>query len=267
VKRKQAVFSLEGTDFYVDLDKKVLAQVGNASNEISFINNMKDMGTHYQLLYDKEEINAKGEIFDPKQIVPIEVPPLSVLDPDGMAEKYQITVAAMQGKTDFEIMVDQDLLKQRLDGVLPKIEICEEQYIVELRLNELRHEEHSPQINLKKFDLAPDGATYQAFYHPLIKQIVEPDHHLTAIPEGLVMIEIPNELKLDPVGAARKYGLEEKDVLRLFPIQKALKARTIAVEDTGLPALVQRNVQNQKEAEKQQKLLRQRCGQSIKPRR
>ncbi|SDF15698.1 hypothetical protein SAMN05216464_113148 [Mucilaginibacter pineti] len=253
MKRKQAVFTIEGTDFAADIDRMALVQIGNSANEISFINDMKDLGTHYQLLYLPDKISAAQALFDKNKVVEIRVPPLVQLDPEGMAEKYGCPIADLAGKTDFEVMVDQELLGRRLAGELPQIEICGDKYFVDLRLNQLRHEDFNPQINMKRLDLSSDGTTYQAFYQPLIKQVVEPDHNLTAIPEGLVMIEIPNELKLDPVGAARKYGLEEKDVLRMFPIQKELKAKQISVEDTGLPALVQRNRQNQQQEEKQQR--------------
>jgi hypothetical protein len=260
MKRKQPVFTIEGTDFYVDIDQQVLVQIENVDNRISFINHMQDFGTHYQLLYDKEAAGAKQQVFDPKQIVTISVPPLTQLDPEGMAGKYGLPISQLCGKTDFEVMVDQDLLAKRMVGALPEIEICGEKYFVDLRLNELRHENFSPQINLKQLDLSPDGESYLAFYHPLLKQIIAADQHLTSIPEGLVRIEIPNELKLDPVGAARKYGLEEKDVLRLFPIRQKLEARVIPAAETGLPALVQRNRQNQQQGEhhqqKQPKKLR-----------
>jgi hypothetical protein len=96
-------------------------------------------------------------------------------------------------------------------------------------------------LSLKSFELRPDGRTYEAYYHPVIKQVVQIDPGLTEFPDGVVKIQIPNEIGLDPVAAARAYRINERELLRRYPIQKNLKAEVIALSETHIPALIQRN--------------------------
>lgn len=240
--RPLPIFTIEGITFLVDLDKQVLRQTNDLSNEISFIKDMLDKGTHYRLFYDPERKNVPRQTYDPMQLKEIEVPPLVTLDPEGMAARYGTTVEQLKGKTDFEVIVDQELLEQRLSGALPRINIAGEQFIVDLRLQELRHAQHfHPVLSLKSFNLSNDGWKYEAFYHPVMKQVVRIDPKLTEFPDSVIKIELPNEIGLDPIGAARGYGLNMRDLLRLHPIRRELKATVIPLSETHIPALIQSN--------------------------
>ena len=235
-------FTIKDTCFLVDIEKQVLRQTNDLSNEISFIKDMQDKGNHYLLNYDFVEKRCPGVILDPLTIIDVQVPPLVELDPEGMAAKYGITVEQLKGKTDFEVIVDQELLALRHKGVLPQINIAGEQFIVDLRLQELRHASNfHPVISLKSFDLTNDGWKYEAFYHPMMKQLVGIDPKLTEFPDGVIKIQLPNEIGLDPVGTARQYGMGERELLRRHPIQKELKAAVIPLSETNIPALIQRN--------------------------
>ena len=236
------IFKIHDTDFVVDIEKLVLREVQRPENEISFIDHMQDKGDHYLFHYDFVERTCSPAVLDPLTFIEVKVPPLTVLDPDGMSEKYQVPANQLAGKADFEVMVDQELLAGRLKGELPKINIAGELFIVDLRLHELRHAKNfHPVLSLKSFDLADDGKYFQAFYHPVIKQVVQIDPKLTEFPDGVVRVRLPNELGLDPVAVARQYGIDEKDVLRRYPLQKGLKADVIPLSETGIPALIQRN--------------------------
>jgi hypothetical protein len=240
--RQVPIFTIEGTSFLVDVDKQVLRQTNDQDNEISFINNMQDHGTFYRLLYDLNEKRAAEDLFDQNRVKVIDVPRLTELDPEGMSAKYGISEEQLKGKTDFEVIVDQELLQQRLNGQLPKINIAGEDYIIDLRLQELRPaKDFSPAISLRYLDLSADGEYYLAYFHPAIRQVVPVDPKLTELPDGVIQLQIPNELRLDPIAMARKYGMEENEVLRRYPIQKNLKADVIPLHETGLPALIQRN--------------------------
>lgn len=240
--RQVLIFTIEGTSFLVDLDKQVLRQTNDQDNEISFINNMQDHGTFYRLLYDLDEKRAAEDLFDQNRVKVIDLPPLTELDPEGMAVKYGIPESRLKGKTDFEVIVDQDWLAERRSGVLPRIHIAGEEFTVDLRLQELRHTRNFfPVISLKSFELTGDGEYYQAFYHPAMKQTVSIDPKLTEFPESVVQIRLPNELGLDPVATARRYGIDENDLLRRYPPKKDLKAAVIPLADTGIPALIRHN--------------------------
>lgn len=237
--REPVIYQFENTSFVVDIDRQTLRQTDNPDNEISFINQMQDMGDHYLLSWDAATKNAGDNPDRVKQLI---IPPLSALDPEGMSEKHGMPLEQMAGKTDFEIIVDQEALKARLDGTLPQIDIAGDKFIVDLRLHELRHAEYFfPVISLKSLDLTDDGWHFEAFYEPIMKQVVAIDPKLTEFPNGVVKIKLPNELGLDPVGTARIYGMSERDLLRRYPIQKELKALVIPLSETNVPRLIQQN--------------------------
>jgi len=237
--RQPAIYSIDQITFLVDIEKQVLRQTNDPGNEISFINQMTDMGDHYMLAWDPA---AKNAGFDREKVEPVIVPQLTVLDPEGMSEKYRVPVDQLEGKSDFEVIVDQEALTLREKGVLPRINIAGEAFIIDLRLRELRHAANfHPVISLKSLELTGDGWHYEAYYHPVMKQVVEIDPKLLEFPEGVVKIKLPNEIGLDPVATAIKYGMNERELLRRYPIQKELKAEIIPLSETNIPAMIRRN--------------------------
>lgn len=137
-----------------------------------------------------------------------------------------------------------DAETKRRMGLLPQIDIAGEMFFIDLRLKELRHVQFfTPIISLRSFTITDDGNYYQAFYHPLIKQVVDIDPKLTEFPDGVVLIRMPNELGLDPIGTAREYGMDDTEVLKEYPIQESLKAEIIPLSETGVPQLIARNRQ------------------------
>ena len=239
--RNPVIFEIEGTSFEVDIDKQVLRQTNDQTNEISFINDMTDLGGHYLLRYDKVTKRPEPERYD-QHIENVAIPSLIQLDPEGMSEKYGIPIDQLAGKTDFEVIVDQNALALRQNGILPQIDLAGEKFTVDLRLHELRNSQYFfPVISLKSFELTNDGWHYEAYYHPVMKQVVDLDPKLLEFPEGVIKLKIPNEIGLDPVATARQYGMEERDMLRRYPIQKDLKAEVIPLSETHIPALIRQN--------------------------
>jgi len=247
--KQPVIFRFEALSFLVDIDKQVLRQTNDSSHEISFITQMTDRGDHYLIAFDLSRKRVYEGDFTHDQIEPIIVPPLIALDPEGMSQKYGVPVDQLAGKTDFEIIVNQEALARREQGMLPQIDLGGEMFTVDLRLQELRHSQHFfPVISLKSFDLTNDGWHYEAYYHPVMKQVVELDPKLLEFPESVIKIKIPNEIGLDPVATARKYGMNERELLRRYPIQQNLKAEVIPLSETNIPGMIQRN----KEALKQE---------------
>ncbi len=243
--KPNSTITIQGTIFEVDIETQRLVERANPANAISFIDQMTDHGTHYSMYYDLERKNqydtGMGD-YNSDDWNAVKIPRLIDLDPQGMAERYGIPVDQLKGKTDFEVIVDQDAWALRRQGILPKIDIAGEVFIVDLRLHELRHaKNHHPTLRLKDFDLTGEGDHYIAFYHPATKQIVDLDPRLTEFPDGVIKISMPGELGLDPVATARIYGINERDLLRRYPIQKELKAELIPLSETGVLAMIQRN--------------------------
>jgi hypothetical protein len=240
--REAPIYVIEGTSFLVDIDSQVLRQTNDQDNEISFINQMQDHGNFYRLYYDRNERNAAQDLLDQSRAVEIDIPQMTVLDPEGMAEKYGVPIAQLAGKADFDVIVNPKLLQARLAGQLPTIEIANELFTLDLRLREFRHRQDPfLSISLRSFDLSKDGNHYEAAYNPVLKQVVQIDPQLTEFPDGVIMIRLPNEIGLDPVSVARQYGIDEKEFLRRYPIQSGLKAEVIPLSETNVPAMIRRN--------------------------
>lgn len=236
------LLEIEGTQFIVDADKQVLREFHNPANEISFVEDMTDRQSHYELRYNPGTQSVAARHLTADEVISVGVPQLTQLDPESMSRKYGVPVEELKGKTDFEVIVDQEALALRHSGKLPLIDINGEAFVVDLRMQELRHAEYFyPVISLKSFELTEDGWHYTAFYEPVMKRVVELDPGLTEFPDHVFQIRIPNEIGLDPVATAREYGMDEKELLRRYPIEKDLKAEIIPLTETNIPRLIQQN--------------------------
>src|ERR1700741_3884765 len=105
--KENPMFSIGTARFLVDIDKQVLRQFQRPENEISFIRDMLDRQTHYELRYDPRVNSAARHDLPDNQLQIVHVPQMTELDPQNMAVKYGYTVGQLKGKPDFEIMVDQ----------------------------------------------------------------------------------------------------------------------------------------------------------------
>lgn len=102
------------------------------------------------------------------------------------------------------------------------------------------------------------GEAYLCFYHTLSHEIFIPAEDITELPENVVVLEIPYELKLDPVAVARCYGMGETDFLREHPIQLSLVAKVIPLSESGLPEFIENNLKKRayKQASDERQLKR-----------
>lgn len=261
-KRPIVYINVEGTVFEVDIQNQQLIERANPINAISFVNQMIDHGTHYEMGYDrslKTTLDRANDFSESENWELIKVPKLIELDPEGMADKYGYTVADLKDKTDFEIIVDQDLYQERKNGILPKIQIGENRYSIHLSSNALIASGHwAPDIDLEELRFNPDTRVYEGFYHLEKKQIVKIDPKLTEFPEHVAAITIPSMYDLDPVFMARVNNLNERDTLRWSPIRKGLEATLTHLSETQIPALIQKN-RDQLQSEHQQNAHRIKC--------
>lgn len=137
---------------------------------------------------------------------------------------------------------DEALVAARLNGILPRIDIAGYPFIVDWRLKELRPvDDFSTRLDLRHMPMSDDGEKYLCFYHVPTRCEWKANDSITAVPKDVVLLEIPYELKLDPVSVARQYGLKDTELLENHPIQKELKAKVIPLEETGLPDLIKQN--------------------------
>lgn len=145
-------------------------------------------------------------------------------------------------------------LQQRIGGKLPEIDIAGTMFFVDIRLHELRSDyQLMSRINLDHLELGPTGDTYLFAFNTESKQLVNIDLKLTAWPDNVIIVEIPDEVKLDPYAFARENGIDPIEFVKNHPIEKELKAKVISLSETGFVAMMEKN----KKA-KQDKLIQQR---------
>jgi len=61
-------------------------------------------------------------------------------------------------------------------------------------------------ISFDDFEMDDYGDKYLCFFNTETHELYMPPDDLMELPENVVVLEIPNELHLDPVAVAREYG-------------------------------------------------------------
>lgn len=235
------MIKIGNTDFVVDIAQCVLREKDDPQNTLSF-HDMKDMGDHYTFLYDPKTKYFGDTERETAYMEQVKIPQMVALDPEGMALKHGLTKEFLEGKNDHELLINEALLDLRLKGVLPKIDVAGQPFIIDYRLKELRAENAPDKIlPFSKMDMDEDGQRYLFFYHPESKQLVPINKQTTEVPEGLVLIDMPNELGLDPVAVARENGITDSGFLRRYPPQKDMKAKVTPAANTNLKSFIKQN--------------------------
>ncbi len=143
-----------------------------------------------------------------------------------------------------------ELLKIRLSGKLPHIDLAGTDFTIDWRLRQMRETEVPwKHISFDDLEMDESGEAYLCFYHTETHEIFIPEENITELPENVVVLEIPYELKLDPIAVARDYGIGETDLLAEHPIQLTLAAKVIPLSESGLPEFIENNLKS--EASKQ----------------
>lgn len=133
-------------------------------------------------------------------------------------------------------------LQQRIGGKLPEINIAGTMFYVDIRLRELRADYRlMSRINLDHLETGPDGEGYRFAFDTELKQMVTIDPKLTEWPSKVIIVEIPNEVKLDPYALAREYGIDPVEFVKDHPIEKELTAKIVPLCETGYQAMMERN--------------------------
>lgn len=263
MERQLPEYTIEGTAFKVDVDKWLLQQVDQPDNKI-WLGNLMYEGSSYHLYYDLLEKNLASTHNDKPSML-IEIPNMTALDPEGMAAKYNLPVEVVKMKTDFEIMVNQELYEKRITGVLPVVDIAGHDFIVDVRLGELRPVDHfHTSIRLKELDNFPDENKYLAWYNPGSLSVEKIDlESIMEIPKGLVMLEIPPLGELVPYGSARQHGYNIKDAVLNNPPEEKKVLKTVPAGETNLAEVVKKNKEklsqregNEQKASKRKRGLR-----------
>ncbi|ANF52998.1 hypothetical protein A0O34_21825 [Chryseobacterium glaciei] len=246
MERELPTVNIEGTEFLVDVNKLELREKDNPNNTISLFE-MRDLGNHngYSFEYSLTEKNIPSS-FISGETVTISLPELVTLDPEGMSEKYGVPLEMFATRSDFDLMVDQTALKERLSGLLPIVDIAGHPFYVDLRMDMLRPKDDflSGGIVFSKIqDYYVDGKDkYFIPYNPKKHEFQEIDFNsVTEIPKDILVVSIPHESALDPIGYNRKHGFDELSNLKESNLKSHFRAGQVSWKDTGIEEAIREN--------------------------
>ncbi|WP_345947663.1 hypothetical protein ABDD95_12470 [Mucilaginibacter sp. PAMB04274] len=133
-------------------------------------------------------------------------------------------------------------LDKRLAGILPQIDLAGTAFTIDLRLNELR-ETLSPWnvIYLDDLLMSEDGNKYLFLFDKELHKQFELTPQVTELPDNIVMLEIPYDVDLDPVGVANRLENDVNSFLKDFPLKEGLTARVIPIHETNVPEMLEQN--------------------------
>jgi hypothetical protein len=150
-----------------------------------------------------------------------------------------------------------ELMNLRLSGKLPHIDIAGTDFTIDWRLRQMR-ETDVPWRNISFDFLREDesGEAYLGLYNTNTHELYMPPDDIVELPENVVVIEIPNELRLDPVAVAREYGVDVADLINEYPITEKLFAKVNPISASGLPELIEFNLKKQQEDKEERPIKR-----------
>ena len=275
MERELPIYKLNGINFHVEIKKAELIEVETPFLNIIKVNELVDAGTHYVLHWNELDKNqdtyqayirrnlgernktnqpahqsAFSKFKEEQQDNIVHIPPLKNLDPLGMSTQYHVSLEALKTMTDYEIMVNQHLLKRRQLGVLPILRIGLHDFLVDIQSNAILPLVRSTaqRINLSSLERfeKKGGSGYVVPWDMKSGQIAKTEfHNLTQLPLHIKYVEIPPKDLLDPYGYYLRYGNEEelRIALRTIPLKEKTEARTLDWNETGIPALIEKNNQ------------------------
>jgi len=132
-------------------------------------------------------------------------------------------------------------------GVLPTINIEGHLFFVDIRMNKLRPKDDflSNGISFSEIEEYFNDATgnYIFPYDPQKKELGNIDFEtISEIPKNLIVVEIPSELKMDPIGWNRQHGYDLKNGLGEIRLEMNFIAKTCKWEDIYVPQKIKANL-------------------------
>jgi hypothetical protein len=108
-------------------------------------------------------------------------------------------------------------VQTRRKGLLPIVKIAGEAFEVDTDNRRLKLISNpTVTIDIRQMTMTSDGERIFCFYMPASHKIVRLEYATAETPKGIVLLEMPNEFRLDPVGWALRYGIEEMRQLKEF---------------------------------------------------
>lgn len=270
MERELPIVKIEGTEFLLDVGGLQLVEKGNPENTISIFE-MDDNGKGYSFDYNRKSRNIPNIWDRESENITVNLLSLVEMDPQGMADKYGLSLQDIKGKKDFDVMVDSKALEDRLQGRLTTIDIADHTFYVDITMGKLRPKDDFGSKGIVFDDIDhyfdEDKQAYIIPYNPSVHEFREVDaDNITKIPRDMILIEFPHERFLDPVGYNRKHGADPIFGLKETSIRSHFTARIVDWKEIGLQDLIDDNRKRlgiDKTEDPPQKNNRRRRGKSI----
>lgn len=253
MERELPTITIEGTAFIVDVTKLELREKSDQKNIIPF-DDMRDVGDGYTFEYSLQNKNLPG-LFD-RESRTVKIPEFVMLDPIGMADKYNYSLDRINGKSDFDLMVNQQAYDMRVNkGILPTVNISGHTFYVDIRMDMLRPKDDFLSKGIVLSDIGnyydEDKRTYTIPYNPKTHEFQEPNYlNLKELPKDLIAVQFPSERLLDRIGWNRQYGFKLTHGLAKNGLKLKFTAKLIPWEKTFLVDLIKSNLKAEKNLHK-----------------
>lgn len=241
-------YEVKGTTFLVDVDQNRFHEKENIFNSM-YLFDMDILSDGYGFWYDKQAKNVGYGDAEGDREVYIQIPFLTEIAPEEMARKYGKEVTEVIGKTDYEIMVDPLVLKDRKDhGILPQLHIKGHIFYPYIREDRLQPKDDFSTMGLS-YDfmdryLYPNARAYLIPYDPKKHEVREIDlDTVTEYPKDIIPVEIPLKHETDPFGYAIRHQLPIQEFLMEYPPKAHPQAKVFSWKETRLPEIIEANRQ------------------------
>jgi hypothetical protein len=222
---------LYNTLFEVDRQRKRFVETGNRFNSIPF-SAFKQEGDKMVIDFDPDSRSA----YEPKIDNPLLHAfmkkiklPRSIFEKEfGNNERLikEINEKSFEEKSNFQIL--NSASRSRISGKRPLVFIEEEPFRFHHEKQMLIHLiDDSITISTKYMREVEDLKCLQFIYNKKTKQSEDFLNEKEPIPDHLVLVRIPNPLRLDAVGEALKWGKPAHDMLVQFPYKDSVVARVV----------------------------------------
>jgi hypothetical protein len=232
--------------FVIDREKQEFRQFNRPDNIIRF-NELTEKDGYYSARFDTNAgyLSTARLVTDTQDdhLLEVFLPAPILHSPESMTDDFKHDLNTSSKIEEWGFYLSGRDTALRLSGMLPHIDLAGTDFTIDWRLKELRETELPwKNINLRNMEMSDSGEEYLCFFNTETHELFVPDENLFELPDHVVVLEIPYEIKLDPVAVAREYGIGETDLLTDHPFQMHLAARVTPLSETGLSKFIEENI-------------------------
>lgn len=225
---EQVVFY--NTSFDVDRNHRKFVMLGNRKNEVKFSEFKKD-GKNRILAFDPDTRTVHHgwrnqrmyDRFEKMVVLPEQLFNESLKN----SEIQEINLQGRENNSNF-YLIDRDT-QNRIDGLRPLVLLEKDPFVFYHELGLLVYEyDKDKTISTRYMNDMNDLRSWEFVYDKKEKKEVIVDLSKAELPEGQVLLRIPNGMRLDPVGEGLKWKGNPYELLIKFPVTMVHKAEVMA---------------------------------------